>query len=127
VPVTGLSHYNLRGSRELLERLRTFYCEVVGLSVGTRPPFTSHGYWLYAGEAALLHLSQAREGEIRLPDIRTTFDHVAFTCADRPGFEERLRQHGIRYTLAQVPQTGQTQLFFEDPAGNGVELNFDGA
>lgn len=124
MPVTGLNHFNLRGSRELLERLRSFYCEVVGLAAGPRPPFASHGYWLYAGDDAIVHLSQAGEGETRLPDIRTTFDHVAFSCTGRSEFEQRLVRHGIRYTVAQVPQTGQTQLFFEDPAGNGVELNF---
>jgi hypothetical protein len=26
--------------------------------------------------------------------------------------------------VAHVPVTGQVQLFFKDPAGNGVELNF---
>jgi catechol-2,3-dioxygenase len=32
---------------------------------------------------------------------------------------------GISYEVSVVPQTTQVQLFFSDPAGNGVELNFD--
>ena len=46
----GLNHYNLRANRELLDALRDFYCTVVGLTVGERPPFSSFGYWLYAGD-----------------------------------------------------------------------------
>lgn len=126
MPVDGLNHYNLRASREMLDRLRDFYCNVVGLAVGPRPPFKFPGFWLYAGGQAVLHLSQAGEGEMRLPDTRTTFDHAAFSCSDRPEFEQRLARSGIRFSVVQVPETGVTQLFFKDPAGNGVELNFAG-
>lgn len=120
----GLSHYNLRAHRELMERLRAFYCEVVGLRVGSRPAFASFGYWLYAGEHAVLHLSESRHGDPRSADGTTTFDHVAFDCEGRADFEQRLSEHGIAYHLARVPQTGQAQLFFKDPANNGVELTF---
>ena len=55
--VVSFSHYNLRAPRELLDTLRAFYVEAVGLKPGPRPPFTRFGYWLYAGEQAVLHLS----------------------------------------------------------------------
>ena len=44
MPITGLGHYNLRAPRELLESLRAFYCDVIGLSTGKRAPFGSFGY-----------------------------------------------------------------------------------
>ncbi len=127
----SFSHYNLRAPRELLDTLRTFYTEVVGLSVGDRPPFTSFGYWLYAGQQAVLHLSEATHGEVRAIDYATIdsttiFDHAAFNCTGRRDFERKLAQLGVPYEVADVPQTGQVQLFFKDPAGNGVELNFTG-
>jgi catechol-2,3-dioxygenase len=126
VSVLSFSHYNLRAPRELLEALRVFYTEIVGLQVGERPPFTSFGYWLYAGDQAVLHLGEAGHGEIRSTPATTSFDHAAFNCVGRREFEARLERHGIEYELARVPQTGQVQLFFNDPAGNGVELNFKG-
>lgn len=124
--ILGFAHYNLRGSRAQIETLREFYTEVVGLTVGERPPFASFGYWLYAGGRDLLHLSEARPGEPqRDADVATTFDHVAFRCADLPAVEQYLTQRGIAFRRAMVPETSTTQLFLRDPFGNGVELNFE--
>ena len=122
--ITGFSHFNLRAPRELLEELRSFYCNVVGLAVGQRPPFRSFGYWLYAGAQDVLHLSESGPDERRSMHVSGTFDHVAFRCSDLAGFERKLAEQGVEYEIAHVPQTKQVQLFFADPAGNGVELNF---
>jgi catechol-2,3-dioxygenase len=121
----GFSHYNLRAPRALLDELRDFYCDVVGLTVGHRPPFRSFGYWLYAGEHAVLHLSEAGPGENRPAQSAGTFDHAAFRCAGRSQYEKELERRGIQYRVAAVPATQQVQIFLIDPAGNGVELNFE--
>lgn len=121
--VTGFNHYNLRAQRDLLDQLRVFYCDVVGLVQGQRPAFRSFGYWLYAGTHDVLHLSEAPPGEIRASHILTTFDHVAFTCTDAAEMEAKLTSLGIECRIAHVAQTGIIQIFFRDPAGNGVELN----
>ena len=121
--VTGFNHYNLRAPRQLLDQLRDFYCNVVGLQQGQRPAFRSFGYWLYIGEHDVLHLSEAPLEEIRAVHVATTFDHVAFTCNDAEGMKQKLSQFGIDYRIANVAQTGIQQIFFRDPAGNGVELN----
>lgn len=124
MPVSGFSHFNLRADRNLLDELRSFYCDVVGLTEGARPPFRSHGYWLYAGGRDILHLTESRRGEVRHAHAASTFDHVAFACTGRADIEARLREKGIDFSTDRVPATGQVQLFFQDPAGNGVELNF---
>lgn len=120
----GFNHYNLRAPRELMDKLKEFYCEIVGLAQGPRPSIGSLGYWLYAGEECVLHLSMASPGEERLTHVVTTFDHVAFTCTNRPEMEARLKRHNIGFRTAQLPALGITQLFFKDPAGNGIELSF---
>ena len=125
MPVSGFDHYNLRAARPALEELRAFYCDVVGLTVGDRPAFRRFGYWLYAGDRAVLHLSEADESEVRSRTAVTTFAHAAFNCTGRADFERRLRARGIVYRTASVPQLKLAQLFFHDPAGNGVELQFD--
>jgi catechol-2,3-dioxygenase len=123
--VATFDHYNLRASRDVLEELCAFYRDVVGLEIGERPPFRRFGYWLYAGGRPVLHLSEADAGERRGATVNT-FSHAAFNCADRAGYERLLAERGIEYRTARVPLTGQLQLFFHDPAGNGVELNFAG-
>ena len=124
MPALGLNHYNLRAPRRLMEELRSFYCDVVGLIPGARPPFGSFGYWLYAGGQPILHLSEARPGTPAGAGAVSTFDHAAFTCSGRADFERKLTGLGIAFTTARVPGTTQVQLFISDPAGNGVELNF---
>jgi catechol-2,3-dioxygenase len=125
MPVTGFDHYNLRAPRPVLEELKSFYCDVVGLTVGDRPPFRRFGYWLYAGERPVLHLSEADDAEARSRTAVTTFAHAAFNCTGRAHFERRLTALGIAYRTAHVPLLNLAQLFFHDPAGNGVELQFD--
>ena len=126
MPISCLDHLNLRAPRPLMEALKAFYCEVLGFSVGRRPAFNSFGYWLYLGDLAVLHLSEAGEGDLRSTGVRTTFDHMAFACVDRPAMEAQLLRSGIAFTSGQVPLTAQVQLFLEDPAGNRIELNFTG-
>ena len=124
MPVSGLDHYNLRAARELLDALRTFYCDVVGLKQGHRPPFGTSGYWLYADEHAVLHLSETDANEVRQPGVVNTFDHVAFACSRLAETEASLAAMKVPYRVAKVPATGVTQIFLTDPAGHGVELNF---
>lgn len=124
--ITGLDHYNIRVPMALLEPLRRFYVEVLNLRVGQRPPFHSSGYWLYAGERPLVHLSGFAPAAAMREQIRPTgwFDHVAFACENPAVTMQRLRELDIEYVMDTVPETGQIQLFFNDPAGIGVELNF---
>jgi catechol-2,3-dioxygenase len=124
MPVLSFDHYNLRATRPVLEELKAFYCDVVGLTVGERPPFSRFGYWLYVGGQPVLHLSEADESETRSRTAITTFAHAAFNCTDRAEFERRLRALGIAYRTGSVPLLDLVQLFFKDPAGNGVELQF---
>ena len=124
MPVLGLSHFNLRASRPLLDDLKDFYVEVVGLRPGFRPLFQRFGYWLYAGDTDVLHLTEADASERQALGVLTTLDHVALNCAGRASYDAALSQHGVDYKVASVTQTQQVQLFFDDPAGNGVELIF---
>lgn len=126
--ITGLHHINLRAPAELLATLRDFYRDVLGLEVGPRPAFDSEGFWLYAGGQPIVHLSTQRPGEPRRgpvdPAAPTTYDHTAFAGTDAVAMAAHLNTRGVRFHESRSPVTGQHQFFFEDPAGNGVEINF---
>ena len=122
--VIGFNHYNLRANREMMEQLKVFYRDVVGLQIGDRPQLTSFGYWLYVGSKDVLHLSEAKAEEKRKENVATTFDHVAFTATDYDATTVRLEKLGIKFRTREISDAGQKQIFFRDPAGNGIELNF---
>jgi glyoxylase I family protein len=124
--VRGIDHFNVRAPSEMLEQLRQFYCEVIGLVVGDRPPFKEFGYWLYAGEHAVVHLSLADENEDLIAEVQTALNHVAFACRGRLEFETKLTESGTSFQTAEVPATNVSQIFIKDPAGNGIELSFAG-
>ncbi len=121
---TGINHFNLRAKRELLDELKEFYCTVVGLRDGERPPFRNFGYWLYAGDRPVVHLYEADPGEQRDAQAVSTVDHIAFDCTSLREVEAQLARLGVQYRAATVPATGRVQFFLKDPAGNGVELIF---
>lgn len=124
MPVTRLDHINFHGQRALLDRMRDFYRDVVGLVEGPRPAFQMFGYWLYAGNQPIVHLYEARDGEVRDLNAVNTFDHFAFSATDAAGTEARLKALGVPYTVKTLPAMSVTQIFLHDPAGNRVELQF---
>jgi catechol-2,3-dioxygenase len=123
--VVDINHYNLRASLEVLGEIRDWYRDTIGLTVGDRPAFNNRGYWLYAGARPVLHLSEESRGEKHPVPGEGTFDHVAFTCEDFDAMRARIEERGVPYRVADVPLTRTRQIFLRDPAGNGVELNFE--
>lgn len=126
--ISGLHHINLRAPEALLQRLRDFYRDVLGLTVGPRPDFGSAGYWLYAGDRPIVHLSAQRPREpVRGPvdpAAPTTFDHAAFQGRDAKAMAAHLAAQGVSFRESRSAVTRQHQFFLQDPAGNGVEINF---
>ena len=121
-PIAGLAHVNIRAPEALIEAVRAFYRDVIGLRDGPRPPLRSRGYWLYAGERDVLHLTI--DPRIERASGGGRLDHVAFAASDLDATIARLEAAGIAYERGDVPPLGQVQLFLTDPAGIGVELNF---
>jgi glyoxylase I family protein len=107
-----------------MEEVRAFYEAVVGLKIGPRPSFRSFGYWLYAGDLDVLHLSEEQPEDRRRVGSDLTFDHVALEATNWPAHVKVLHAAGVHFTEDVVPATGRRQLFFRDPAGNGIELIF---
>ena len=121
--VENIDHLNISGPENLIEEVREFYEEILGLKVGNRPSFRRAGYWLYASEKAIIHLTVS---EVDRSGSNTYLDHFAFRVSGLPSAKKWLDAKGIEYKQSIVPEMDQVQLFLSDPAGNGVELNFVG-
>ena len=115
-----------------LERTKDFYCDVLGLENGERPPLGFPGYWLYSGGVATVHLMGTRtpregivvRGTEKKYEDTGRLDHIAFAASDVDGMRKRLQSRNVKFRESIVPRTGDTQFFLYDPDGVGVELNF---
>ncbi|WP_413623964.1 diguanylate cyclase [Luteibacter sp. Lutesp34] len=124
MPITGLAHVNVRASEALIERVRRFHTDVLGLVEGPRPSFRSRGYWLYAGALDVMHLSIDPSMDDDAPARTGWLDHFAFSATGLEDTLARLDARGVAYQVDRVPNSGQAQVFTRDPAGIAIELNF---
>ena len=115
-----------------IEATRDFYCRVLGLTVGERPPLPFAGYWLYASGTPCLHVAQrgaylAHARELGLsepgPMVGGNVDHISFAASDAEGVRAALHAVGIAPVANEIAGTGIQQLFFEDPNGVRLEIN----
>ena len=120
MPIARLDHVTVC-TRDV-PRALAFYRDVVGLEAGSRPEFSFDGAWMYAGGMPVVHVvdREASRGGV--------IDHFAFFATDLPAYLSNLRQRGIAYEMttlpAGVPQSGTRQVFFRDPDGARIEVDF---
>ena len=118
--IRTIDHVNIATQR--LEATRAFYVEVMGLTEGFRPPFEFPGYWLYAGERAIVHMQEAN-GPVG-PSQASALNHFAFDVDALDPILAELDKRGIAYRAVDVPETRIRQAFLQDPNGVRVELNY---
>lgn len=122
MPTLGINHVNFHVAQPLLDDMKTFYCDVMGLKPGFRPEFKQFGYWLYADSIPLVHLYEAVGSDVRQTGVTSVFDHVAFHCTDLQDVQTRLERLGIPYKMVELQHSGQLQIAVTDPAGHKVEF-----
>jgi catechol 2,3-dioxygenase-like lactoylglutathione lyase family enzyme len=120
-----LDHVSIRTPD--LDAVCDFFCEVLELRPGARPPFSFPGYWLYHDDTAIVHLIGS-DGPEPQPSTGAV-DHLAFK-GDGERFDEiveRIAASGRPYRTQTVPGAGLRQVFVTGPHGVVVELNFPSA
>jgi catechol 2,3-dioxygenase-like lactoylglutathione lyase family enzyme len=126
MPVSGPEH--LLVLTEDMDATRDFWCAALGLEVGERPPLEFHGYWLYSGDVACVHIADrasyaAHSERIGIPASPAPVDHVAFNGEGYRRVVERLTASGVEAAQNEVPGAGIRQLFIKDPNGVKIEIN----
>ena len=122
--VTGLNHFNITASPTLIEQVKRFYHDILGLTIGPRARLNHGGYWLYAGDLPILHLSACPDLEGSVVTCQGFFNHISLSCTGLQATVSHLVATKTPYRIVQLSDLGQTQLFITDPAGIGVELTF---
>jgi catechol 2,3-dioxygenase-like lactoylglutathione lyase family enzyme len=116
----GLDHITVNCAD--LERSRAFYAEALGMTDGERPAFPFPGAWLYLGGRPVVHLV----GGADAAGATGSFDHVAFEAEDFDEVRAQFTAMGVDFKENHFPAAGIRQLFFPDPDGVKIELNFRG-
>ncbi len=136
MPLTGIDHLLIQTAD--MEMTRDWYVRVLGMTVGPNPDFKFPVCWLYIGDTDVLHIA---EGGANVSDNRKKYlgqqsdatqgtgviDHIAFHSTGLKDTIDHLTREGIQFNKRQVDDQGLFQLFFLDPNGVKVELNFDNA
>jgi catechol 2,3-dioxygenase-like lactoylglutathione lyase family enzyme len=124
--VTACNHFTILTDN--LPATLSFYAEHLGLAPGARPPFTFPGAWLYAdggkGRDPILHIVA---GVARERLVKGVIDHMAFSGKGLGAAVAKLKSRNVAYELRRLPEYGTWQLFFFDPNGARVEIDFDAA
>jgi catechol 2,3-dioxygenase-like lactoylglutathione lyase family enzyme len=124
MPVKRMDHFNIL--TDDLPATLAFYEEHLNLKPGARPPFSFPGAWLYAdggkGKEPILHVVAGRP---KSQLVRGVIDHMAFYGNDLGATVAKLKAKGVAYELRRLPEYGTWQLFFFDPNGAKVEIDFD--
>lgn len=134
MPLTELNHFFVRCND--LERSKDWYCKVLGFEVMPRPPFPFKGYWLGVNGKIQVHMGQHGIEHSELYYIGTpkdaatansgVVDHIAFLAEKPEEFRKRFDSMKIGYRSRTLPDFDLYQMFFSDPDGLTIELNFFG-
>ena len=132
--VSSLDHWSIASKR--LEDSRKFYEDILGLEAGFRPKLKSTGYWMYAGDKAIIHLVKDESEDLDgtpLPEGQGTREdmedsgidnHIAFTIEDADEVLNLLKDRNIGYWDRDLSDRGLYQIFIKDPNGVILELNY---
>ena len=117
--IEGMNHFTVL-TDDVAKTVR-FYGSVLGLVPGDRPNLNFPGAWLYAQGQAILHIVGGRPPETLRPGV---IDHIAFSARGLSATLKNLTAHDIEHVCRRQAGSGVWQVFFYDPNGARVELDF---
>ena len=118
-----VDHFNIVIAPSQVESTLKFYREVLGLKEGFRPDFGRPGWWLYAGDHPVLHISLKKDIP---PTVGSTgsFDHIALNATGWKDMKATLQRLGIPFEEQLVDDNTVLQIFFRDTNGLRIELDY---
>jgi len=118
--IEGMNHFTIL--TDDVAGTVSFYHDVLGLTSGPRPNFDFPGAWLYSGGAPILHIIGGRPREALKAGV---IDHMAFSARGLARVRATLRARAIEHECRKQKGSGVWQVFFLDPNGAKVELDFE--
>ena len=137
MPLSHLEHFLV--AADDIDATRDWYARVLGMRPGPHPEFGFPVHWMYIGEVDVVHIGPSAKGagEIQKKYLGRTsqdsgtgtgaLDHIAFRATGLRETMEHLRKENIAFNQRRASGQALYQLFFHDPNGIKIELNFDAA
>jgi catechol 2,3-dioxygenase-like lactoylglutathione lyase family enzyme len=137
MPVSHIEHILIVADD--IDATRDWYARVLGMTSGPHPDFGFPVHWMYVGDVDVVHIgpSAKNANEIQKKYLGRTseksdqgtgaIDHIAFRATGLKKTLEHLRAEKISFSQRRANGQALFQVFFYDPNGIKVELNFDAA
>lgn len=130
--INALDHVNI--ITDDLQATARFFVDIFDLDLrdGPAPLPPELVQWLYDDNGrAIFHINakemqQAFQRETQSGPTTGAIHHVALDCTDHLAFIARLEQFDIAFRLNDIPSIKLKQIFFSEPNGVLLELNFHG-
>ena len=138
MPLSHIEHFLV--AADDIDATRDWYARVLGMTSGPHPDFGFPVHWMYLGDVDVVHIGPSAKmaGAIQKKYLGRTsqdagqgtgaIDHIAFRAT---GLRQMLgapaRRKGVPFTQRRANGQALFQLFFHDPNGIKIELNYDAA
>jgi catechol 2,3-dioxygenase-like lactoylglutathione lyase family enzyme len=135
MPLSHIEH--LLVAADDIDATRDWYARVLGMRSGPHPDFGFPVHWMYLGEVDVVHIGPSAKaaGEIQKKYLGRTsqdagvgtgaIDHIAFRATGLRAMLEHLKKEKIHFSQRRANGQALFQLFFYDPNGIKIELNYD--
>lgn len=114
-----LDHVNVRTAN--LAAMIDWYCDVLGMRTGPRPPFSFGGAWLYCDGFPIVHLVEVETAQKAL---EPRIEHFAIGAEGLASFLAHLQSRKVAYKCSVVPEFGIQQVNIWDPDANHIHIDF---
>lgn len=139
MPLSHIEHFLV--AADDIDATRDWYARVLGMRSGPHPDFGFPVHWMYLGERDVVHIGPSAKsasdnqikylgrtsGKSAQQDGTGAIDHIAFRAIGLRAMLAHLEREKIPFTRRRANGQALFQVFFYDPNGIKIELNYDAA
>jgi catechol 2,3-dioxygenase-like lactoylglutathione lyase family enzyme len=139
MPLSHIEHFLV--AADDIDATRDWYARVLGMRSGPHPDFGFPVHWMYLGAADVVHIGPSARaagenqkkylgrtsGKSAQEDGTGAIDHIAFRATGLRAMLAHLEKEKVPFTRRRANGQALFQVFFYDPNGIKIELNYDAA
>jgi catechol 2,3-dioxygenase-like lactoylglutathione lyase family enzyme len=139
MPLSHIEHFLV--AADDIDATRDWYARVLGMRSGPHPDFGFPVHWMYLGERDVVHIGPSAKsagdnqikylgrtsGKSAQEDGTGAIDHIAFRATGLRAMLAHLEREKVPFTRRRASGQALFQVFFYDPNGIKIELNYDAA